>query len=123
MGKDMESGMAQVVHQRDLIPRHRTKGEVAVMGNGIAITAQVRQDHAMGAGQFACDPVPHRMGLRIAVQQQDRIALPADQGMDRRAANGDVHSVKAGKQCILRPGAKPGHPAGLLPPVKEWRLA
>ena len=41
-------------------------------------------------GQPRRDPVPHHVGLRIAVQQQHRWTVTADRGVDTRSVDVDV---------------------------------
>jgi hypothetical protein len=74
---------AELAHDQRLVPRHRALG-VGLMGRAarrlaaVAIAAQVGEDDRMILGEDRGDVVPHDVGLRVAVQQQDgRAALVA----------------------------------------------
>ena len=58
--------------------------------DGVAVPAQVGEDHGVPVGELRCDPVPHDVGLRIAVQQQDRRAVTTHLGVDARPVDVDV---------------------------------
>ena len=65
----------------------------------VAVAAQVGADDGEVSGQAGRDLVPHGMGLRIAVeQQQGRTAAALDQVDGLAAAGGDLHPLKSFKQ-------------------------
>ena len=60
----------------------------------IAIAAQVGRDDGELGGQARSELAPHQMGLRVAVQQQQRRPATA------------CHQVDAGTRCLDPPGLK-----------------
>src|SRR3546814_762946 len=78
----METPEAKLPHQQNLITGHGTEGIVAVIRQlrrlvAVAIAAQVSADHRVAACQHRRDMRPHGLGLREAVQQQERWAVAA----------------------------------------------
>ena len=63
-------------------------GLVALRRAGAAVAAQVRHDDGEVTGELAGHSVPHRMGLGITVQQQERRTRPA-------GAVEDIHALAA----------------------------
>ena len=60
---------------------------VALRGPGrVAVAAQVGRHHGVLARELRGDLVPHRVGLREPVQQQDRWSGAAVHGVDRCSA-------------------------------------
>ena len=77
-------------HQRDLVGRHGAERVPGVVGTrlgtvGVAVAAQVGRDDGVLPRQLRGDAVPHDVALREAVQQQDRRALAAADGVDPHA--------------------------------------
>jgi hypothetical protein len=74
--------MAQRAHHVDLVLRHHAFGIVAVVRQpfrlvAVAVPAQIRRDHSETGRQLFGDLVPDRVGLWVAVQQQQRRARAA----------------------------------------------
>ncbi len=71
----------EMVEYREKILRHHALGVfraiLAARRNGPAIAAQIGQDHPMRAGEHRGHMPPASMGLRKAVQQNERCAGPA----------------------------------------------
>ena len=92
---------AEFAHHQDLVVGHRALG-VGVMGGAagrlaaVAVTAQVGEDDHVVLGQDGGDVVPHDVGLRVAVQQQDGGArfVAAYQGVDPYPARGKRDSLE-----------------------------
>ena len=79
VGADVEALVAERGHQRDRIGGHRRaccarRAWHRPQAGRIAVAAQVHRDDAEALGERRRDPVPHRRGLRMAVQQQQRRA-------------------------------------------------
>ena len=74
--------MPELLHQRHHVARHLGLGIGRVVRRragleGAAIAAQVGAIDGEAVGQRRRDAMPHRMGLRVAVQQQQRRPLAA----------------------------------------------
>ncbi len=88
---DKEFAVAELLHNLDLVLRHRTERIVdivftAVFGAyAVAVTPEIGGDHIKILGQPRRNLVPGDMGQRIAVQQQQRRAVAAVPQMDSRA--------------------------------------
>ena len=87
---DGEAVVAERAHDRDLVGRHAAFriGCVmlpAVWLRAVAMTAQVRCDHAEALGKARRDLAPGNMRLRVAVQQQHRRPMARGGGADRDA--------------------------------------
>src|SRR6516165_3692949 len=110
---DEEFAVAELLHDLDLILRHRAERIVdvvfaAVVGShAVAIAAQIGGDDMEPLGKTRRDLTPGGMGKRISVQQQQRRAVAAVPQMDSRAASLDF--------C---PGEALEHP---LPPFRRSR--
>jgi len=79
---DEEALVPEARHELDHVARHRALRVGAVLRGGRrlerpAIAAQVRADDAVAARERRCDLVPHRVRLRVAVQEKERRALAA----------------------------------------------
>ena len=91
-----------MLHDRDHVARHLDLGIGGVVRAGCglerpAIAAQIRADDGEPPGQLRCDQVPHRMGLRVAMQQQQRrpgAAMTQAHGAARRRHFSQVEAVK-----------------------------
>src|SRR5258708_33762517 len=89
---DEEFAVAELLHDLDLVLRHRPEGIVdiifaAVFGAyAVAIAPEIGSDHMKMLGQPRRDLMPGDMGQGIAVQQQQRRAVAAVPQMDLRAA-------------------------------------
>lgn len=57
-------------------------------------------------GEASCQvggyAVPHGVGLRIAMQQQESRAMPADSHPDRATRRGHVEEAEAGEERVRR---------------------
>ena len=99
---DGKTIVAERVHHVDVVLRHRALRVVRVVvavGRlaAVAVPAQVRQDNREALRQARRDLVPLRMGLRVAVDHQERRTGPADERMNPRARRLDVARLEAGK--------------------------
>ena len=108
-----EAREAQRAHQLDLVRRHRALRVVDVAGAAvglrrIAVAAQVAADDGEALGEARRDPVPHRVRLRIAVQQQERRAAAADDAVDLRAGGRDLAASGIPETARRRPRS-PAH--------------
>src|SRR5829696_4278253 len=85
MSDDGERVEAQRLHDRGLIPGHRPLGIRRVIlisewFGAVTVSSQIGGNDRELFGQPRRHLVPHRVGLRIAVQQQDgRTFAPADE--------------------------------------------
>lgn len=82
MADDHEALVAQIGHERDQVRRHLPFGvplaeRPARWRLRSPVAAQVRGDDAMGLRQLRRDPVPAGVGLREAVQQEQRSSATA----------------------------------------------
>ena len=103
--REPEAREPEVTHHLDHVQRHRALrvGGMARVGRGlrrVAVAAQVRADNGELARQRGGDPVPHRVRLRIAVEQQQRRPAAADHAVNPRARGVDVLRRKAGEQFV-----------------------
>ncbi len=94
MARDVEPREAELAHHRDLIAREGAHRVGRVVGRGrwhaaVAVPAQIGGDDGEVAGEGRDDFVPHEMGLRDPVQQQERRAAAAVPDVDRRLAGID----------------------------------
>ena len=94
----------QVLHGVHQILRHRPLGVVEVLRvalrlAAVAVAAQVGAHNRKVLGQPVRDLVPHGVGLRVAVQQQQRrpVAAP-DEIHDLAASRFNLHPVKSLEQ-------------------------
>src|SRR6266852_3428214 len=100
---DEERFMTQGPHRFDLVLGHGALGIVGMVGQpmgffAVSVAAQVGGDHAESFGGIRRDEVPDRVGLRIAVQKEQRRAHAAMDEIDRRAARPDAPALEAGKE-------------------------
>src|SRR6202030_4746152 len=78
-----ELAVAEILHDFDLVLRHRAERIVdvvlaAVFGSdAVAVTPQIRRDDVKTLGEAPCDLAPGDMGEWIAVQQQQWRGLAA----------------------------------------------
>ena len=86
---------AELAHHQDLVVGHRALGVGIVSRTArrlaaVAEAAQVGEDDHVVLGQDGGHVVPHDVGLRVAVQQQDGGArfVAADQGVDPYPSRG-----------------------------------
>ena len=106
---DGKAIVAERVHHVDVVLRHGALRVVRVIVAvrrfaAVAVAAQVRQDDREALRQARRDLVPLDVGLRIAVDHQERRTGPADECMNRRARRLDVTRLEAREQCRV-PGA------------------
>jgi hypothetical protein len=98
---DRELLEAEIAHHQRLVPRHRALG-VALVGGAagrlatVAVTAQVGEHDRVVKGEDGRDVVPHHVGLRVAVQQQDGRAtvVAADQRVNPYPSGGESEPLK-----------------------------
>ena len=95
-------------HGVNLILGHGALGVVGMVGvagglAAVAIAAQVGGHDGEIRGQPGGDLVPHRMGLRVAVQQQERRAAAAFDQVDGIGAGVHLQPFKALKHCHCHP--------------------
>jgi hypothetical protein len=86
-------------HRRDLVAGQRAHAVGRVVGcagrlAARAVAAQVGGDDREPLSERGGHPVPHEVGLRDAVQQQDRRPVATQPAMDRGAAHGDVELLE-----------------------------
>ena len=79
--------MAEGFHHGQLVGGHHPEGIGGVVGprmgaRGVAVPTQIGHYDAVAASQLGRDAVPHRGGLREAVQQQHRWPTPGVQDVD-----------------------------------------
>src|SRR5436190_6053371 len=103
---DEERFMTQGPHRLDLALGHGALGIVAVAVKpaglfAVSVAAQVGGDHPESLRELGRDAVPDRVGLRIAVQQEQRRShAPVDE-IDRRAARPDAPALEAGEELAV----------------------
>ncbi len=96
MAGDKEFAIAELLHDLDLVLRHRPERIVdvvfaAIVGaDAVAIAAQISGHDMKALGQSAGDLAPGGVGQRIAVQQQQRRAVAAMAQIDPRARGLDL---------------------------------
>src|SRR5262249_4626966 len=97
--------VAERAHDLDLILRHRALGVAGVIGLAVrllavAVAAEVGGDDAEALRELGRDLVPDDVGLRVAVQQQQRRPHTALDEVDRRAARPDAPLPESGEQSV-----------------------
>ncbi len=101
--RQREMHMAELFHDLDHHLRHGALGERRVVLVGLrhvgpAIAGQIRDHESEPVRQHRRDAMPHHMGLRITMQQQQRRPLAADTRKDASATRADPFGSKTGKQ-------------------------
>src|SRR6266853_2528887 len=91
---DEERFMTEGPHRLDLVLRHGALGIIRMIGKpvgllAVSVTAKVRGDHPESLRELGRNAVPDRVGLRIAVQEEQRRSHAAMDEIDRRAARPD----------------------------------
>ena len=104
---DEERLEPELAHHRDLVARHRPLRVRRVVGRGrrlraVAVAAQIGRHHREVARQARRHLVPHHVGLRMAVQQQERRPAAAMAHADRRLAGVDHRELEAGEHGAAR---------------------
>ena len=100
VGADVEALEAGVAHHGQRIGGHRALAVGGVVGARrqalrVAAAAQVHRDHGVALGQRGRHAVPHRMRLRVAVEQeQGRSAAAVAHPQGRRSDGGDGRPVR-----------------------------
>jgi hypothetical protein len=84
---DPKTREAERAHQLDLIARHRPLRIIgvtlaAVRLRRVAVAAQIAAHDGEALREARRDGVPHRVRLRVAVQQEQRRAAAADDAVD-----------------------------------------
>src|SRR5882672_11097112 len=103
---DAERLMTQGAHRLDLVLGHGALGIIDVVGKpvgllAVAVAAQVRGDHPESLRELGRDAVPDRVGLRIAVQEEQRRSHAAVNEIDRRTARPDAPALEAGEELAV----------------------
>jgi hypothetical protein len=98
---DGELVEAELAHHQRLVPGHRALrvglvGRAARRLAAVAVTTQVGEDNRMILGEDRGDVMPHDVGLRVAVQQQDGRAavVAAHQRVDSHPSRGKSDSLE-----------------------------
>ena len=91
---DEEAFEAELLHDGNLVTGHRALGIRLVVGGGrrlgaVAVAAQVGDHHAEVLRQARRHQVPHHLGLRKAMQQQERRTVAAMSNVDDRLSGVD----------------------------------
>src|ERR1700761_3992923 len=117
-----EALVAEFAHDEDLVVGHRAFGVRVVSRTArrfaaVAVAAQVGEDDHVVFGQDGGDVVPHHVGLRVAVQEQDGGAcmVAADKGVDPYPSRGKSDSLE-------QVGQGDGH-TPLLPPSRSGLIS
>jgi hypothetical protein len=97
---DGEALEAEVRHDRDVVVGHRALGVRLVVVGGrrlgaVAVAAQIGADDRERVRQPRRDRMPHRVRLRVAVEQQQRRAAAAVTDVDGPGAGVDGRGVEA----------------------------
>ena len=100
MGDDTEPSMPQLRHELDHVPGHFAFGVVLVVGIGrgsatCAIPTQIRYHERKLLCEQWGQEKPMHMGLRKAMQQQERRTLTANAAMDRGVLAADSMCCKS----------------------------
>ena len=125
MRQDLKAWETEACHQRHHIGGHCALGIRRMIRadrrlGRIAIAAQIRRDHSEITCQNGGHTMPHGMGLRIAVQQQERRpgtgtaqpdALPIGFACFQREAFKEGHDQPPRRAAPGRPASKPRKPA------------
>ena len=98
--------MAERFHDLDHVAAHGALGiglvlRIALRRGGPAIAAQIHADDAMGLGERRREVVPHGMGLRKAMQQNQRLAVPFERAKTRPTSVSIQWLSKPGKRSSL----------------------
>ena len=118
---DGEALVAERAHQRDHVGRHRALAVLRVIELGrrrrrrlgrVAIAAQVGNDEREVGGERARDAVPHRVRLRVAVQQQQR----------RLRRSPPVRANSSTSPAGRSPASNPSNQAIGTPPRRDARF-
>src|SRR5271169_2099298 len=121
MAGDDEALEAERRHRLDLVEGQSALRISRIVGTrgrlrAVAIAAQVGHDHRELVGETRRQPAPHQMGLRVAVQQQERRPAAAGHQVDVGARGHDPTAVEAweefGHVC-------PPPPPGATPDVGD----
>jgi hypothetical protein len=100
-----EAGETQRLHDLDLILRHRPLRVGCVLGvayrfSGVTVTAQVGTNDGEMRCEARCNAVPHRVGLRIAMQEQQRRPAAANDQIDFGAGGAQPPGLKVGEKGL-----------------------
>jgi len=100
---DGEAVEAQRRHSLDLVEGEGPLRIAHVVGSGgglgaVAVAAQIGDDDGERGGQARGELAPHQMGLRVAVQQQERRSAAAGHQVDLGARGRDPAAREAGKE-------------------------
>ena len=102
---DAEGLVAERMHQLDHVARHCPLRVRRVVGarrrfERTAVAAQVGGYHGVVPREPRCNPVPHRMGLRVAVQEQQGWPLAAAAQAQLALGHRDVLESEPGKEVV-----------------------
>ncbi|VFT07198.1 Uncharacterised protein [Pseudomonas aeruginosa] len=98
-----EAFEAELAHRFQLVAGQRGLGIVGallVQRPRFAVATQVGEDHAVVLGQARSDAMPGQVGLRIAMQQQQRRAAALHGDAEARGGGVQGQVVEAGQQRI-----------------------
>src|SRR5437762_13891524 len=96
---EREARKAERFHDFDLVLRHGPLGIVdvrraAVRLAGIPVAAKIRANDGKALRQTRSDLVPHRVRLRVTMQEQERRTAAADDEIDLGARGADASGSK-----------------------------
>lgn len=128
VGRHVEGLVAQVAHHGHHVRGHGPEAEVLTGRGGFSVAAQVRDDHAVVPREGRTQAVPHGVGLREAVQQQERLAPPGGPHVDGGPGDRDAVGLEVlehGPLCAPRgpPGASGPWEAPQAPAPATRKLA
>src|SRR5438094_9688679 len=96
---EREAGITERLHDFYLVLRHRPFGIVNVRRAafrlaGIPIATKIGTNNGKALRQARSDLAPHRVRLRIAVQEQERRTAAAGDQVDLRARSADATRIE-----------------------------
>jgi hypothetical protein len=115
---DAEAVEAQLAHDLDLVARHRSLRVRLVVGcrrrlRALSVPAQVGGDDGEVLCETRSDEVPHRVCLRVTVQEEKRRPAPpmahADggfAGVQKREVEALEHAAMIARNGLLRTGVR-----------------
>ena len=108
MPHDVEAFKAQGPHHLDLVLRHSPLGVVAVVRQPLRLSAvpvapQVGGHHCEALRQLGRHLVPHQTGLRVPVEEEERLPLPHPDPVDFHTVGLDVEFLSLHPHRSLHP--------------------
>jgi hypothetical protein len=103
VAREAESLETERAHDEQLISRRRPLGVLGVAGarsrlGAVAVTAEVGEHDGVLARQDRRDVMPDQVGLRVAVQQEERRPVPGDGAVGPDAVGVDLPVTKRIRQ-------------------------